>query len=366
MSTGKQGKLKLALTGSVVCAGALLLFLGLRAPSRGQGAATRDSGQDTIQVELNRSGTPHGRSANALPTADSSVQSHAKTRPARETEVDAPAATGLVLSGVEELAKRELSKSANRALVGLEIQEIERTQDRVMSGWPEYARVREQLLEELSRQYSLPDLPAEELVKNAVALREQFWREGGNLSASAWKSGYEARLLAELAVQKAPENLTVVDELIETLQSIGLRSRFDPTSKYTVINQELWHTIRGLREEQFTQRKAEIAAGRKATFQDFVCGADLLYLVQAVPPKNQQSIEVLQALQAMCRENGWSKFLATLQRVEPAILKRGYGYELSIYEPRQATYPAEYTYNRRFPSFRGPQERNVRLLEQLP
>ncbi len=367
MSAVRQGKWKPAVICTVVCgSGLLLLLLGLRGTRHDKGPIAKDPEKGTVQAEPARSGTQGDQSANVPPVTGDSAKSNSNATPSPAREVDAPGAADAGLSDVEELTKRQVSESATGAIVAMEIQNIERTQDRVMDGWPQYVDVREQLLAELSRKYSLADLSAEDLVKNIVALREQFWQEGGNLSASAWKPGYEARLLAELAAEKAPDNLAVIDELVETLQSITPMSRFGATVNEVIINKELWTTVEKLREKQFTQIKTELAAGRKATFRDFVCGADLLCLVQDMPPNHQHSIEVLQDLQAMCRENGWSKFLPTLRRVEATIQRRGYGYGFNIYLPRKSRFPEEYGYHRRFPSFRGPSERDMALLEQLP
>jgi hypothetical protein len=117
---------------------------------------------------------------------------------------------------------------------------------------------------------------------------------------------------------------SVVDELVETLQSVTPLFRRSGGSNGSLINKELWQTLRALREKEFEQRTKEIAAGRQPTLRDFVCGADVLLLVQAKPPDNQRSREVARYLAAMCQKTGgpgscllWKK-LSRSSRSTPA------------------------------------------------
>jgi hypothetical protein len=365
MSSMKRDKLRMAAVGVVACGSALLLLLlGLRGTRRDSESTGRGRDSEAVRTLPRQGGAQAGQSASVAAVGNDLSQSGV-VGAAAQTNVDAASPAAADMRDLEELAEREIARSSTRALVHIEIQDTQRAQDQVMAGWPEYEEMRELLLAELSQKYSLADLSVDDLVESVVALREQFWKAGGNLSASAWRPGYQARGLAEIAAERAPENSTVIDELVETLQSLMPLFRHHQGSNRRFVDRELWQTLEDLRHRQFEQARREIAAGRQPTLRDFVRGADLLYLVQDMPPNTQQSTEVVRYLKVMCQESGWSKFLPTLDHIESTIEKQGCGYGFNIYAPQNAQFPDEYGYHRRLPSFRGPAERNMKLLEEL-
>ncbi|HUW83254.1 MAG TPA: hypothetical protein VMZ31_10700 [Phycisphaerae bacterium] len=194
--------------------------------------------------------------------------------------------------------------------------------------------------------------------------REEFWRKGGNASPSAWKAGYKSRLLAEIATQGAEANSAIINEYVETLQSVTPLFQLDLSTNETVANEDVQQMIKDLRLEQFDQIKKEIANGRTPEYCDFVCGDDLIYLLQAPPPHNRQSVEVLEYLQAMSREKGWTIWLDILNRIEPGLRGPGVGVGFNISVPDSYESEKEVAYINRLPSFRGPADRKVKLLEE--
>ena len=91
-----------------------------------------------------------------------------------------------------------------------------------MQGWPSYSAVRDRLYAELAQRLDLENTETAELVDTAVRLREQFWRLGGNLSNDSYQDGYSARILLELAHAREPQNMTIADELVETMQTVEM------------------------------------------------------------------------------------------------------------------------------------------------
>jgi len=148
-----------------------------------------------------------------------------------------------------------------------------------MSRWPPYDVVREGLLQEVIAEYRPDKLTTEDLLGKLAELREEFWQIGGNLSATAWKSGYKAKILADIAAAKAPTDLVVIDELVEVLQDVTPIYRYDAQRQTHVPNEDVRQSIKQLRQKQYDQMKQEIAQGRTPELMDFVRAADLLYLV---------------------------------------------------------------------------------------
>ena len=319
-----------------------------------------------------------GARADAVPTGNTPAGTSASNQkePHRTTAPIAPPTSpqeqipargqDVAFTDLPALASSELDNLSMQGEVTLGIRNAERQQDAAMQAWPEYAKVREQLMQEISQEYpSLSHLPAKDIVGKAVELREQFWTEGGNLSATSWRSGYKAILMAEMAAEKAPTDLGVVDELVETLQSVSLVYKYDPQRGHDVRNTAVWQQIEELRQKQFDQIKQETSAGRQPDLRDYARCADLLYMVQALPPHTQRSLDVLKYMQGMCRQSGWTKFESDLNFVRKVIEKQGAGYSIQVYVAQHNEFPEEYGYGRRLPSFRGPADRSIITVEEM-
>jgi hypothetical protein len=270
-----------------------------------------------------------------------------------------------IANEVSAAEQKRLAKEATRSLVGLAIRQTQEAQDEVMSRWPRYQDVREELAKEIAENNRVQGMQVQELLAEVVYHREAFWREGGNLSPDAWKAGYRARLLAEIALERAPNDGAIIDELVETLQSVTPLFRYEKATHQTVVNQELKQQIEDLRQGQFSRAMDEIANGRQPDFADFTRAADLLQMVQAPAPDNQRAKQILACMKDMCEKRGWPKFAAKLRPVEATIDSRGNGYAFNISLPTNSKPLNEHGYGRRLPSFRGPAERGTVLLEQL-
>jgi hypothetical protein len=142
-------------------------------------------------------------------------------------------------------------------LVGMN--EIWRAQDEILSTWFGYSDVREHLYEELLEKLDLSNLSDEQLLATAVALREKFWETGGCLSKKSYPYGYAARLLLESAHIGNPEDMTVTDELVETILSVELAWKYEEDSDEKIRNIALRETLMELRMAQFGARRGTVA-----------------------------------------------------------------------------------------------------------
>ena len=214
---------------------------------------------------------------------DYTLDTHESTPPVVQEEqlaaedqiiyVDVPDINSLNLLGVQEERA-----TATVALVGMK--QIWKAQDAIMSTWPVYSDIRERLHGELVAKLEIDNLSDEQLVTTAVALREKFWQAGGGLSETSYPYGYAARILVEDAHDENPENMTVTDELVETIHSVELVWRYEIDSDETVRNISLRNTLAELRSSQFEQIKRELEEGRTPAWEDFVRVNDLAILLQ--------------------------------------------------------------------------------------
>ena len=97
--------------------------------------------------------------------------------------------------------------------------EIQRAVDACVAKWPPYEQAKAQLREELQNKLNIEAMDVNGLVTTAIALRNLFWGLGGCLSDTAYPYIYGARLLDEIAHEKAPDNPAVIDQLLESIGS---------------------------------------------------------------------------------------------------------------------------------------------------
>ena len=103
-----------------------------------------------------------------------------------------------------------------------EYKEIYQAQDDNMRQWPAYDEVHDELIENLRDTLDIDQLTVEELVALGISLREQFWKLNGCLSPISYPYAYSARIVTELAHEKAPEDTAVIDQFIESMITFEL------------------------------------------------------------------------------------------------------------------------------------------------
>jgi len=230
-----------------------------------------------------------------------------------------------------------------RAATG--IKQIHAAQDEVMGTWPKYADLRDSLRQELDQKLNLKSRSVDELVRLAVLLREKYWDVGGDLSPTSYRYGYMARVLLELAHAQEPNDLTIGDELAETIMSIE-----------TMNGEDFWPVLRELRAAQFCQACAEVESGRQPVWEDFARGCDMTCLFSNERP--EEAVPVADWLISHAQAGGWVAYMDLLERIRSMLTRKG-GLGYNIYTPAGSTYPEEFRYGRRLPSFRGPAKRAV-------
>ncbi|HUT28216.1 MAG TPA: hypothetical protein VMX13_00380 [Sedimentisphaerales bacterium] len=283
---------------------------------------------------------------------DAITQSAERERASEESvQPDLPDLDELSLLGIDD---DEAEVELNYA--GME--EIWKAQDEIMGTWPPYLQVREQLYGELRTKLNIDDLSLEELVATAVALREKFWKAGGCLSKTSYPYGYASRVLLESARQEQPEDMTVTDELAETIQSIEVLMTFEQLRARKTRNISFLNALTELRSAQFEQIKRELQEGRTPTWEDFVRVNDLAILLGFA--KDYQSAErgavwLLDGADA----GGWTAYMQPLKDMQRCF-GQGEPYNYNIQLATRPELSVEiFRYGRRLPSFKGPRERGV-------
>ena len=280
--------------------------------------------------------------------------------PSRAVE---PLSESTVEPDLPGLGEREL----NAAVRAAQADRICREMDAIMQAWPRYSAMRDPLYAELMQQLDLDSVPNEQLVQRALALREEFWRAGGNFSKNSYRDGYTARLLLEIAHRRDPQNMTITDELVETMQAVEVSWSYVAQGEALekVRNEELAGAIRELRLAQFEQIRKEVEQGRTPGWQDFVRANDLPLLL-GKRGEFEAAKEVVQWEIQHATQGRWTAYAEPLAR-SLRILDEGDVFEFNIYWASNSSYPDEYRYARRLPSFRGPepQQRGVTAVHKL-
>ena len=272
-----------------------------------------------------------------------------------EASMDLPDLSGLTLLNLEKV-----TSETTKPLSGF--MEVWKAQYEVMSKWPAYLDVKQELSQELQNKLDIANLSNEQLVANAIALREKFWAEGGRLSPTSYPYGYAAQILLETAREKNPENLTIVDELVETIQTIEPPFIFNKDPNEITAYLELRMRLKQIRAEQFEQIKQELEAGREPTWEDFVRVNDLAILCGDTTDL-EQGINVAAWLIDNAEQGGWTAYLQPLRNMQDNFSK-GNMFNYNIYNSRGTTFPEEYRYSG-LPSFKGPRKRKVTPIHLL-
>ena len=274
----------------------------------------------------------------------------------------------LNLPDIEDLSLLGLDDDEPEAIVPLvEMKEIRRAQDKIVGAWLDYSDVQEQLRKELVAKLKINNLSSEQRIGTAVALREKFWEVGGCLSKKSYPYGYAARILLESAHVENPEDMTMTDELVETVQSVELAWKYEADSDERIINIALRDTLIELRMAQFEQIKRELKEGRAPIWEDFVRVNDLAALLGRAGDF-ESAQKAAEWLTKEAKRGGWLAYLEPLKNMQRNFNEgKGFNYNISV--ARKVGFPEEFRYGRRLPSFRGPIKRGtvyLHLLEKNP
>lgn len=257
---------------------------------------------------------------------------------------------GLNLLGLEDTDPIDFT-----TLIGYE--EIWRKQEEIMRTWPDYSEVRDQLYDELVSKLDINELSEKQIVSTAVALRELFWEKGGCLSETSYPYGYAARMLLEIAHEQDPKNMAITDELVESIQSIQVRTVYSPDSDGSVlgfaINKKFYEVLPQLRWTQFEQIKKELVDGREPDWEDFVRVNDLAAILSRTEDFENGIAVVEWLISQISRDGFWSTYLPLFERVLNDFKKaERSGWRIYTHPPD--LFPEVYRYSRRLPSFKGP------------
>lgn len=233
-------------------------------------------------------------------------------------------------------------------------------QENVLRQVPLYSEMREQVQTDLSHRLALDTMTPQQLSAEGTKLLDEFWRSGGDLSAPAHKLAYEARLLLELAHQKAPNDFAVSDKLVEAIQAYPLVYR-DRDDRAKQRHRENNDELLAVRKAQFGQVQMELAAGRESDWNDFVRVYDYAWLVQWSDPQAAES--ALDWLDKEVSKGKWSYYQNAIADWRDS-LSRGKVYSRNTYISKHERFdPEEYRFSHRSLGYVGPraQERGIVL-----
>ncbi len=288
-----------------------------------------------------------GTNSSLLPSEPSL---NSKSRPTVQAEgatfpVDLPQ-----LYTQEEITKRLIRSSAMRTWM---------SQDAVISKWPLYSEVSEELRSELEKAFDVKKASADFLLEQAEGFRDRFWEQGGGRSSHAYVNAYKARILLELAYRLKPGDSRIADELVETIQVTHPLVAFEQGTGKKTRNVEVEKLLIELRADQFKRTREEVAGGRKPTWADFIQAVDLSVLLSHYDGTSAR--EVVDWLRDNAVRAEWTACSRVLDRFAHN-LNEGRAFNFNIYIPTKAKYPEEFQYGRRLPSFRGPRPKERGLV----
>ena len=228
---------------------------------------------------------------------------------------------------------------------------IYRVQDQAMLDWPAYADARDELLEELKATMRLEELSRDELLQAGRRLRGEYWAIGGSSSKTAYKSIYKSWAILEHACASNPNDLTLSDELAQTIMSAEVFSVFEKDSNKLIPNFLAGQIMRELRQKQFDLSRQQIDEGRKPTEDDFIRAFDLAVLQAKGKPEAAK--EIVEWLQDNATIGGWSGYNEMLAMFHNN-LDQDKPFVTNIYIPKKTDFPSDFRYGRRLPSFKWP------------
>ncbi len=268
---------------------------------------------------------------------------------------------GLPLPDVSHLSLLGSDPAAIRPPVTLRgTTEVRVAHDACVAKWPPYEQVRPQLRQELQAKLNIDAMDVNGLVTTGIALRNLFWELGGCLSDTAYPYVYAARLLDEIAHEKAPENPAVIDQWLESIGTYEVLYYWeDPAPDKPRRNPIYAEIVADLLYQQFALFKARLSPTYTPTWKDFVRCCDTL-TASRIRKDDVMDQEVTRLLIELTPKAGWTYYLPRLQRhlqgqsAQPVTFVGGLT-DISFQQ-----------YGRRLWSFQGPQEyRQQRMPEHL-
>ena len=243
--------------------------------------------------------------------------------------------------------------------------EVRLAHDACVAKWPRYEQVQAQLHQELQDKLGIDAMNVNQLVTTGIALRNRFWELGGCLSDIAYPYAYAARLLDEVAYERAPENSAVIDQLIESIMAYEVLYYWeDPAPDQPKRNPIYAGLLADLRNQQFALLKGKMSQGHVPTWKDFVRCCDLITLSRA-RKDDATALEAIRLLIDRAETAGWTYYLDRLERDEQSLAAgEGYRAPVTFMGGLGDVYLDQY--GRRLWSFQGPQEfRQSRLPTHL-
>ncbi|MBN1505531.1 MAG: hypothetical protein JW955_01725 [Sedimentisphaerales bacterium] len=265
-----------------------------------------------------------------------------------------PDVSGLVLLGVHV----NVPKANVRLLSHGEVWEL---QDAFMATWPTFEDVKDPLRQELQMKLGIDRLGVDELVATGIALRERFWELVACFSETSYPYAYAARIVTEIAHEKAPDDLAVMDQLVESITTYAVTRTWHEDANQVVRNPIYAGLLTDLRLAQFEQIKRQVARGHIPAWKDFVRVHDLVMLLSANRKDYHNAALVTQWLIDQAPTAGWTYYLPSLKEMEQAY-SRGDDCKTGLFLYGPDAFPAEYQYARRLFSFQGPRRRAETLL----
>jgi hypothetical protein len=259
-----------------------------------------------------------------------------------------PDVSRLLLLGTDRTAPKPQVRLLGQTQIRLAV-------DACVAKWPAYEQVKDQLRQELQDKLAIDVKDVNELVTTGIALRNRFWEIGGCLSDIAYPYVYAARLLDEIAHEKAPENSAVIDQLIESIMSHEvLYYSEDPALEEPKRNPIYTSLVADLRSRQFELLKVKVNQGYVPTWKDFVRCCDLMPLAFR-RGDTALALEVTRLLIDQAPTAGWTSYLDGLKRGEQRLVA-GDGYKGEVTFLGDLSDVSLAQYGRRLWSFQGPQE----------
>jgi hypothetical protein len=213
--------------------------------------------------------------------------------------------------------------------------------------------VQAQLRQELETKLDIAARDVNGLATTGIALRNRFWELGGTLSDVAYPYIYAARLVDEMAQEKAPDNPAVTDQLVESIMAYEVMYYWQhPQTEDLKRNPIYRGLLADLRRQQFEQLQVKVAQGYTPTWRDFVRCNDFALLWSRRDP--DAALAAIRLLLAQAPKAGWTFYLEDLRRIEQRLLDGEAGCVTTFLGGHQGTYLDQYS--RRLWSFQGPQE----------
>jgi len=239
-----------------------------------------------------------------------------------------------------------------RLLGGTEIQKV---LDACVAKWPAYEQTKAQLRQELQGKLAIDAMDVDALATTGIALRNLFWELGGCLSDTAYPYVYGARLLDEIAHEKAPDNPAVIDQLLESIGSYEvLYYADDPLQDPPRRNPIYAGVVADLCYQQWALLKARMNGNYTPTWKDFVRCDDIM-TASPIRKDLATNLEVIRMLIEQAPKAGWTTYLDNLKRGEQKLLAGEVYKGPGTFMGGIGDIHLE-QYARRLWSFQGPQE----------